>query len=341
MSDILVSSRVTKLSSLKSSFKPKIKVRGSGVNGKKKENPLTTTTLTTPSTTTLTTPSTIVNSTATHEMIEIQVKNNEISKSQNMQNSSVSEANAETTNHENQGNKRHESTGNVIEINLIGSTLIPSTSIAVPTIVDTSTSLSKKGTAIIMNPTITTSNQLSESTLNQQQQVQQQAEGESTKNTDIELPEILDLDQATMAQLIKHRFTQGKLSARETARLAELKLKKLAKKKDLDDVASINAGSPVIKQGTPTLTANSPIEPPFTGPSSSSFAPVPSRSMPKLILVNGELVVDKHSLQIATDEKLNEDDAGLVEEDVLYFLYTLLYCRLLIDTSLLPLLGTE
>ncbi|KAJ3301027.1 Transcription factor TFIIIB component B, partial [Kappamyces sp. JEL0829] len=106
-----------------------------------------------------------------------------------------------------------------------------------------------------------------------------------------ELPAIIDIESATMSQLIRHPFTQGKLSSKELSRIQEQKERRSAK------LGSQLPGSAAL---------DSPILP---DPSASS-----KRSMPKLILVNGEMVVDRQSLQIAAEEQVNED-AVFIEED--------------------------
>lgn len=107
-----------------------------------------------------------------------------------------------------------------------------------------------------------------------------------------EIPEIIDISTATMSELIRHPFTQGKLSAREEARLAEKKLKRTMKKEisGAEDVA---------------------------GPAVVAIPPVAAqRAIPKLILVNGEMVVDQQSLQInAPVDELDMDNGDIIDED--------------------------
>jgi hypothetical protein len=101
----------------------------------------------------------------------------------------------------------------------------------------------------------------------------------------IELPppppsDVFDLAQATMTDLIRHKFPEGRLSGREIARREELKTKKRKK----PEVKAV----PEVKE-------------------------VKKRSIPKLMIRDGKMVIDHESMQV--DEEVIDEDANVIEED--------------------------
>jgi hypothetical protein len=92
--------------------------------------------------------------------------------------------------------------------------------------------------------------------------------------------DFFDLAQATMTDLIRHKFPDARLSSREIARREELKTKK-RKKQEVKIV-------PEVKQ-------------------------VKKRSIPKLMIRDGKMVVDHESMQVA--EEVIDEDANVIEED--------------------------
>ena len=137
------------------------------------------------------------------------------------------------------------------------------------------------------------------------QDTEQQQYKAGKKTEKASLPLVLDLATATMSELIRHPFNEGKLSTREETRLQEKKLKKETRlqekkmkklQKNDDDIEKVqtNNSNAVSEQSN----------------NNSSH-----RSIPKLILVNGELVVDKQSLSV-TVPTFEENNGVVIDEDV-------------------------
>jgi hypothetical protein len=98
----------------------------------------------------------------------------------------------------------------------------------------------------------------------------------------------LEVENATVYELVLHKFPQGKLSTKEEMRRNERKTNKSALKD------AISAPKP---------------------PLQSSVEKRPAKSAAaKLIMVNGELVLDRESLQVEQDV-YNDDVAAVLEED--------------------------
>ena len=174
-------------------------------------------------------------------------------------------------------------------------TALAATTISVPKSV--APSISAVGNAIKIPTSISNFPTRNQETVEKQHHVVGKSFEESSEKES--MPVVLDLATATMSQLIRHPFTQGKLSSREEARMQEKILKKF-QKKNASDIA-------IEMQNDETSTK----------PSQHSNSNQPSqRSIPKLILVNGELVVDRQSLQINTALSMEENSGVVIDEDV-------------------------
>lgn len=95
-----------------------------------------------------------------------------------------------------------------------------------------------------------------------------------------------EIQEISLKDLIEDQFKEGRLSTREIQRREKVKEKRRSKRK-IDEVAT-----------TPTETVEI------------------QSSQPKLIVVNGKMVLDQESIQIRNQVQMHEGD--IIEEDV-YF----------------------